>query len=58
MTLEKTLNDNLQALSNSGNFEQTVMSLSAAIHLLSARLGHLPDNARGVDLKTGKDRAA
>lgn len=36
--LEKALNDNLTALAGSKNFEDTVMSLSAAIHLLSTRL--------------------
>jgi biopolymer transport protein ExbB/TolQ len=38
ITLEKSLNDNLQALAGAKNFEETVMSLSAAIHLLSGRL--------------------
>ena len=37
--LEETLNRNLAALAGSSNFEQTVMSLAAAIHLLNARLG-------------------
>ena len=37
--LEKTLNQNLAALAGSKNFEDTVMSLSAAIHLLNTRLG-------------------
>jgi biopolymer transport protein ExbB/TolQ len=38
--LEKALNENLSALSGAKNFEDTVMSLSAAIHLLNSRLGH------------------
>lgn len=38
--LEAALNDNLAALAGSRNFEETVMSLAAAIQLLSARLGH------------------
>jgi hypothetical protein len=38
--LEETLNRNLSALAGSKNFEQTVMSLAATIHLLNARLGH------------------
>jgi biopolymer transport protein ExbB/TolQ len=38
--LEKALNSNLSALAGSKNFEDTVMSLAAAIHLLTARLGH------------------
>ncbi len=36
--LEDALNDNLSALSGSRNFEQTVLGLAAAIHLLNARL--------------------
>jgi len=36
--LEESLNRNLAALAGSKNFEQTVMSLAAAIHLLNARL--------------------
>jgi biopolymer transport protein ExbB/TolQ len=36
--LERALNENLAALAGSKNFEDTVMSLSAAIHLLTARL--------------------
>ena len=38
-SLESQLNRNLAALAGSKNFEQTVMSLAAAIHLLNARLG-------------------
>lgn len=37
--LESQLNRNLAALAGAKNFEQTVMSLAAAIHLLNARLG-------------------
>ena len=37
--LEQSLNKNLAALSGARNFEDTVMSLSAAIHLLNTRLG-------------------
>ena len=36
--LERALNDNLSALAGAKNFEDTVMSLAAAIHLLNARL--------------------
>jgi biopolymer transport protein ExbB/TolQ len=36
--LERALNDNLGALAGSKNFEDTVMSLAAAIHLLNSRL--------------------
>ena len=49
--LEATLNRNLSALAGAGNFEQTVMSLAAAIHLLNARLGATPSNAPGVQLE-------
>jgi biopolymer transport protein ExbB/TolQ/uncharacterized protein YukE len=57
--LERALNDNLSALSGAKNFEDTVMSLSAAIHLLNARLGHAPDGQR-IELKSSlpKGRAA
>ena len=37
--LESSLNSNLQSLAGAKNFEDTVMSLSAAIHLLNTRLG-------------------
>jgi biopolymer transport protein ExbB/TolQ len=38
--LERALNSNLAALAGAKNFEDTVMSLAAAIHLLNTRLGH------------------
>jgi hypothetical protein len=58
--LEKALNENLRALSGAKNFEDTVMSLSAAIHLLNARLGKSPDDVPHVELKktASKGRAA
>lgn len=57
--LERALNDNLAALSGAKNFEDTVMSLAAAIHLLNARLGRTSD-APHIDLKAplAKGRAA
>jgi len=56
--LEQALNANLAALSGSKNFEETVMSLSAAIHLLNARLGRT-DSVPSVDLRIlPKSRAA
>jgi biopolymer transport protein ExbB/TolQ len=57
--LEKALNENLSALAGSRNFEDTVMSLSAAIHLLTTRLGHAPDGPH-IELKHAqvKGRAA
>jgi hypothetical protein len=50
-SLEKTLNQNLNALSGAKNFEETVLSLSAAIQLLSVKLSHLPDRSSPVDLR-------
>lgn len=54
--LEKALNANLGALSGAKNFEDTVMSLAAAIHLLMSRLGHLPETSH-VALKHAQVRA-
>jgi len=52
--LEENLNRNLSALAGAKNFEQTVMSLAAAIHLLNARLGDVPAVAPTVQLGSGK----
>ncbi|MEN6496271.1 MAG: MotA/TolQ/ExbB proton channel family protein [Thermoguttaceae bacterium] len=49
--LEDSLNRNLAALAGSKNFEQTVMSLAAAIHLLNGRLADLPGEASSVQLE-------
>lgn len=38
--LEESLNDNLAAVQQTHNFEEMAINLSAAIQLLSARLGH------------------
>jgi len=51
--LEDTLNRNLAALSGAKNFEQTVMSLAAAIHLLNARLADGPAEVTPVELDPG-----
>jgi len=50
---------NLSALAGSKNFEDTVMSLAAAIHLLNSRLGGLAEPSH-IELKhaQGKGRAA
>ena len=48
--LEVELNRNLAALAGAKNFEETVMSLAAAIHLLNSRLGHLPADGPRVQL--------
>ncbi|MEX2173498.1 MAG: MotA/TolQ/ExbB proton channel family protein [Pirellulaceae bacterium] len=57
--LERALNDNLSALAGAKNFEDTVMSLAAAIHLLNARLARQPETSH-VELKStsAKGRAA
>ncbi len=52
--LEDSLNKNLAALAGSKNFEQTVMSLAAAIHLLNARLGEAPVDAQAVQLESNR----
>lgn len=51
--LEDALNRNLSALSGAQNFEETLVSLSAAIHLLSARLGGAA-SSKNVDLHTNR----
>ena len=51
--LEQTLNRNLQSLAGAKNFEETVMSLAAAIQLLSARMGHSAEG-RTIDLPRHK----
>jgi hypothetical protein len=57
--LERALNQNLSALAGSKNFEDTVMSLAAAIHLLNTRLGK-PGEPPHVELRAPqvKGRAA
>jgi hypothetical protein len=59
--LERALNANLQTLADSRSFEDTMMTLSATIHLLSSRLGGTGD-VRKVDLSqnstTQSERAA
>ena len=57
--LERALNDNLSALAGSKNFEDTVMSLSAAIHLLNTRLGKVVDSSHvELTVPRTKGRAA
>jgi hypothetical protein len=57
--LERALNNNLSALAGSKNFEDTVMSLAAAIHLLNTRLSHAVEPPQ-IELKHAqvKGRAA
>jgi hypothetical protein len=49
--LEVSLNRNLQALAATRRFEDTVLSLSAAIQLLSTRASPLPDHTPPVELR-------
>ena len=59
VNLEQALNQNLRALAGAKNFEDTVMSLSAAIHLLNSRLGKpLPRDAQVQLDKLRQERAA
>ena len=51
--LETALNDNLKSLAGSKNFEDTVMSLSAAIHLLTTRMESRP--GRESEISLGND---
>ena len=48
--LETALNSNLSALAGAQHFEETVLNLAAAIHLLNARLGQV-SAAPHIDLK-------
>lgn len=53
-SLERVLNQNLSALAGSKNFQDTVVSLSAAIQLLTSRLGVASPNVK----LTGKKQSA
>ena len=46
--VQNALNENLKSLSLMGNFDETVMSLSAAINLLNARLGNSARESQGT----------
>lgn len=50
--LEEALNRNLATLAGAKHFEQTVISLAAAIHLLNARLAGTPADTPPVQLDT------
>ncbi len=58
LRLERALNDNLEALAGAQHFEETVMSLSAAIHLLTARLGKPAEGASAIELLTTEEKQA
>ena len=55
--LEDALNRNLAALAGAKNFEQTVLGLAAAIHLLNARLAESATPPATVQLES-KRRSA
>jgi hypothetical protein len=50
--LEDVLNRNLTALAGAKHFEQTVLSLAAAVNMLSARLAETPSAAAPIKLET------
>ncbi len=58
--LETALNQNLKSLAGAKNFEDTVMSLAAAIHLLNTRLGASDAETQQIELapKPSQGRAA
>jgi biopolymer transport protein ExbB/TolQ len=55
--LEDALNHNLTALAGAKHFEQTVMSLAAALNLLGARLAETPASAAPIKLETQRRTA-
>ena len=55
--LEDALNRNLAALAGAKNFEQTVLGLAAAIHLLNARLTEAPAAGRAARPRRGPQAA-
>ena len=48
--LEEVLNRNLKSLAGAKNFEDTVMSLAAVIHLLNSRLAGSSSEVPQIDL--------
>jgi biopolymer transport protein ExbB/TolQ len=55
--LEDALNRNLAALAGAKHFEQTVLSLAAALNLLGARLAEMPGGAAPVKLEAPRRTA-
>ncbi len=53
LRLQETLGQNLSALAGAGNFEQTVHSLTAAIHLLTAYLVPNPEAKAAIHKRPG-----
>ncbi|QDS99865.1 MotA/TolQ/ExbB proton channel family protein [Adhaeretor mobilis] len=56
--LEEALNSNLRSLAGSHHFEQTVMSLSATLQMLSSRLGQPSPQATEIALSSVDDTEA
>ncbi len=54
MQLENALNQNLSALRESNQFDEAVNSLAAAISVLNAKIGHVPQPASNVRLGAPK----
>jgi biopolymer transport protein ExbB/TolQ len=54
--LQQALNQNLNALAGAKNFEDTVMSLAAAIHLLNSRLSGLSSAPTSVRLEAAESK--
>jgi hypothetical protein len=52
--LQAGLQQNLAALAGAGAFEQMLHTLTAAIHLLTARAGALPQTTAPPRLQSGK----
>jgi hypothetical protein len=52
--LEESLNSNLAALANANHLEETLVSLAAAVNLLSARLAEMPTAKKTVQLAGGR----
>ncbi|MEN6407505.1 MAG: MotA/TolQ/ExbB proton channel family protein [Thermoguttaceae bacterium] len=55
--LEDSLNSNLNALAGAKHFEQTVLSLAAAVNMLSARLAETPQTASPIKLESSSRRS-
>ena len=51
--LQETLQQNLSALAGAGAFEEAVQSLTAAVHLLTARAAGLPSNVNRLGPRSG-----
>ncbi len=58
--LERALNENLTTLAGARNFEETLLTLTAAVHMLSARAGGASESRRVeiTSASTSSERAA